>query len=549
MLFLSGWLRGLLTGFVVVAGAVGLGWCGSAWAQEGGSAVAGSVKFVKRTAPAFNHFMEDPAFQSWISQNFWRAEVVSPYFDDKTSWYPHGLVYRDLYALYTGAGYTSEHESWILRDGAGERLYIPWGCTNGTCPQYAADVGNPEFRHAWITEAKAEVEKGYAGLWIDDVNLEFQVGNGAGEHVAPIDPRTGETMTEHAWQEYVVTFLEEIRNALPGVEILENSIWYAGGPERWKNPLVKRQIASANDINLERGVNDEGLTGGNGAWSLKTFLSFIDDIHAASRNVILDGFDNSPTGREYSLACYFLISTGNDGLGNAAMTPENWWPAYNIELGAPEGPRTEWQGLLRRNFADGITLVNEPDAPTRTVTLPAPMYTTAGAIVNSVTLGAANGAILRYEPASPPTGPTEPPPGPPPPNASTGTPVGSTPTDGATGTPREPTEAAPGAQGRAPTDPVQVILKARSTHRGRAIILHGRVLSANTGRVQIRLQRRGRGRWIKTGELTASVRTAGRFATTLRYLPHGHYRVQATYLPAPKLHTANSPPVAFAVAT
>ena len=121
--------------------------------------------------------------------------------------------------------------------------------------------------------------------------------------------------------------------------------------------------------------------------------------------MILDGASNTPTGREYSLAAYYLISTGNDGLGNGAMTPENWWPAYNEDLGTPEGPRREWEGLLRRDYTDGIALVNEPDAPTRTVALPAPMYNTEGAVVTGVTLGAASGAVLRYvEPPSPGSG-------------------------------------------------------------------------------------------------------------------------------------------------
>ena len=35
------------------------------------------------------------------------------------------------------------------------------------------------------------IAKGYKGIFVDDVNLAFNVGNGAGQTVAPIDPRTG----------------------------------------------------------------------------------------------------------------------------------------------------------------------------------------------------------------------------------------------------------------------------------------------------------------------------------------------------------------------
>jgi hypothetical protein len=160
------------------------------------AAGAGAVKFVKQADTSFNSFTEAPTaeFEAWMNQHFWRAEVFSPYFDDKTGWYRHGWDYKDLYALYTGSAYAASHEDWILRGPSGNPMYIPYGCANGSCPEYAADVGNVEFRHAWIAAAKQEIEKGYIGLWIDDVNLEFRVGNAAGEQEAPIDPRTGQPM-------------------------------------------------------------------------------------------------------------------------------------------------------------------------------------------------------------------------------------------------------------------------------------------------------------------------------------------------------------------
>src|SRR6478609_3403328 len=308
-------------------------------ATASSSAEAGGVKFVKRTDSSFDRFTSAPtaAFTAWMNQNFWRAEVFSPYFDDKTAWYPHGWAYRDLYALYNGSSFASSHPEWILRDAAGNPLYIPYGCSGGGCPQYAADIGSPSFRQSWIATAKEEVAKGYAGVWIDDVNLEMRVGNGAEHEVAPIDPRTGLAMTTQTWREYVATFVEEIRRALPGVELVHNSIWFAGGAERDSNQFVRREIAAADYINLERGVNDPGLTGGSGQWSLQALLSFIDRVHAAGDGVILDGGDSTQAGREYSLASYFLISSGNDGVGLGSMTPENWWSAFSVDLGAAEG--------------------------------------------------------------------------------------------------------------------------------------------------------------------------------------------------------------------
>jgi Hypothetical glycosyl hydrolase family 15 len=488
-------------------------------AAAGSSGEAGRVKFVKRTDSSFDRFTSAPtaAFTAWMNQNFWRAEVFSPYFDDKTAWYPHGWTYRDLYALYNGSSFASSHPEWILRDAAGNRLYIPYGCSGGTCPQYAADIGSPSFRQAWIANAKAEVAKGYAGLWIDDVNLEMRVGDGAEHEVAPIDPRTGLAMTSQIWREYVATFVEEIRRALPGVEIVHNSIWFAGGAERDSNQFVRREIAAADYINLERGVNDPGLTGGPGQWSLQALLSFIDRVHAAGKGVILDGGDSIQAGREYSLASYFLISSGNDGVGLGSMTPENWWSAFNIDLGAAEGQRVSWQGLLRRDYSNGLVLVNEPQTPTRTVALPRPMLTTTGAVVSSVTLAAGQGAVLRYaNPAA--AAPAQA-------NAAVAAPVGSS-------ISFRLARSDHGAKVLRASGPAIALAVQVRVHRGAATaFVRGHLSAATGGRMRVRLQTRRHGRWVRARALSRPLRAGGLFYATLNGLHAGRYRIRAIYAP------------------
>ena len=110
-------------------------------------------------------------------------------------------------------------------------MYIPYGCDNGSCPQYAGDPGNPDFRNWWISNAKRVLSHGYKGLWIDDANLVFRVSDGNGNFRAPHDPRTGQDMTEDAWRGYVAGFLQQIRSSIPDTELVHNSIWFAGGPD------------------------------------------------------------------------------------------------------------------------------------------------------------------------------------------------------------------------------------------------------------------------------------------------------------------------------
>ena len=73
--------------------------------------------------------------------------AYAPYFDSRLSWSSKAWVYQSAYAIYPGgARRRAQHPEWILRDAAGNKLYIPFGCSGGTCPQYAGDIGNPAFR-------------------------------------------------------------------------------------------------------------------------------------------------------------------------------------------------------------------------------------------------------------------------------------------------------------------------------------------------------------------------------------------------------------------
>jgi hypothetical protein len=507
---------------------------GTAFAAEG------SVRMVKRHGSEFDRYTTSAtsATRDWINAKMTRMLVFTPYFDNKTAWFKGGWLYQDVYAIYTEGDVATQHPDWILRDGAGRKLYIPWGCSGGTCPQYAGDITNAAFRRSQIDRAKAAVARGYRGLWLDDVNLEFRVGDGTGRQVAPIDSRTGKPMTWTAWRDAMATFVEEFRAAVPAsVEIVHNSIWFAA-PGRDADPYVRRQIAAADVINLERGVNDDGLTGGAGEWSLNAFLAFVDRVHAMGKAVVFDAYDDTAAGREYSLASYLLISNGRDGLGESHAGPDNWWAGWDVDLGPAAGARTTWNGLMRRDFAGGTVLVNEPGAPARTVQLPRPMRTVGGATVTSVTLSGSRGAVLLGPPTE--AGPGDPPApgtvtGPPPASEPTEPPSASEPAGpSSSGEPMTPaTEAAPSSS--APRSPATVGSQPRSepllvhvTRRGRVVRVRGRAPAATGGRAELALQRRRHGRWTVVRRRTVRVDAAGRFAARFGPLRPARYRAFAS---------------------
>lgn len=362
--------------------------------QRGGE---GTVRFVGSADSSFDQYTVDKnaSYGAFLRSHMWRMIAYAPYFNDKTSWYPKAWLYQDAYAIYHGSLLSKQHPEWILHDAAKNPLDIPFACSAGVCPQYAADISNAAFRSHWIAEAKAQLLHGYRGLFIDDVNMEFRVSNGQGQETVPIDRLTHKPMTYEAWRSYMAQFMEQIRRAIPKTEVVHNVIWFANSPTRTADPYIRREIAAANYVNLEHAVSGLGATNDTSHPAFSTFLAYIDAVHALGAGVILDSHETDRHPTEYALASYFLISEGMDGFTAGGMTPTHWWRGFDVNLGNAVGPRKNWNGVLRRDFAAGMVLVNEPGAASQTISLTPAMRDLDGRRVTSVTLAPASGVVLK----------------------------------------------------------------------------------------------------------------------------------------------------------
>ena len=167
--------------------------------------------------------------------------------------------------------------------------------------------------------------------------MELRISDGNGNLQWPVDPRTGDDDDRaESWRRYMAEFMEQIRRELPGAEIVHNSLWFDGDAD----PYIRRQHDAADLIEIERGINDSGLRGGEGGVSLRTLFKLIDRLHAKGKGVMLDASAPTAAERMYGLAGYFLISAGRDAMGNyQAGTPEDWWSGYDTDLGEALGPR------------------------------------------------------------------------------------------------------------------------------------------------------------------------------------------------------------------
>jgi hypothetical protein len=120
--------------------------------------------------------------------------------------------------------------------------------------------------------------------------------------------------------------------------------------------------------------------------------------------------------RLYDPANYMLVKWNRTYLFYFAADTLEWYPEWEIDLGAPVAAPTNvdalaWQGVYRRDFANGSVLVN-PGTSTVSPTLAAPMQrldpqgggavpadgtptaTVASAPVTSFSLAPGSGAIL-----------------------------------------------------------------------------------------------------------------------------------------------------------
>jgi hypothetical protein len=360
---------------------------------------AGAVQFMEHTSSATDSYTNNPTLdqQQWMRDHWQRAIVSTSYWDSRLSWFPNGWVYQNAYAIYNPSTLATQHPEWILKDAAGNKLYIPWGCSGSSCPQYAADIGDAGWRAYLIGQCKALIARGYKGIYLDDVDMDMNVGNAAGQHVAPLDPRTGQLMTDTAWKGYFADFMEQLRTALPGAEIVHNAVWFAGGGQHdGTNPYIVRQIQAADYVNLERGFNDGGLTGGTGSWSVYALMRYVDNVHSDGAHVIFQSYATTPTAEEYNLAGYLLVNDGLDLVNTSGGSlPGQWWSAYDTNLGDATGGRYLWNGVWRRDFTGGFVLLNEPGATMKTLALAGTFTNSSGQQVTAVSLGAAQGAVFR----------------------------------------------------------------------------------------------------------------------------------------------------------
>ena len=204
---------------------------------------------------------------------------------------------------------SADHPDWILKDDAGNLLWIPFNCRNGQCDAYAADFTNPAVIDFQCKQVKAIKAAGFAGLWLDNANMDIRCSDGAGNIVTPagID---GET-----WARAMAHFLEAIRAAAPPpFKIIHNPLRNSTAPAEY----IARQITACDRVNLEYGFSWGGPT----LKAIAQTKAFIDLCHNLGRPVIIEE-TGTPVNLADTCAAFDAFCARDDWFALDTLTAEN----------------------------------------------------------------------------------------------------------------------------------------------------------------------------------------------------------------------------------
>jgi len=295
---------------------------------------------------------------------------------------------RDLDGRSNWVGWTqaSANPEWYLLGRNGHRLVFRHYPT-----ARVMDVGDPAYQAAGAGRVAATASAdGFDGVFLDDANASLQWVIAGGESECVMYPTTAQ------WQAAVYSFLQDVAPTLhkAGLKVVANvggSTVTPGLWERWNGPI---------DGAMEESFTNDG-TGrdsvANGQWPTKLGHALWSE---ANGKLALDhAVTATRTGARYGLATMLLAANGqNLYSASTGYSQEVWWPEYRTanHLGYPLGPyRVLSNGVYRRDFSNGVVLVNPHLHAHGPVRLGGTYVGSGLGRVRSVTLKARSGVVLE----------------------------------------------------------------------------------------------------------------------------------------------------------
>jgi hypothetical protein len=257
----------------------------------------------------------------------------------------------------------NSHEAWFWHNPSKQRV------TSDQDRKLLMNVSDPGFRAYWRDSIAAQVEAGdYDAVFLDSASpalLQWEAR-------APADPRLlgkGARDTKlpefggrnwiAAWEEWI----KELDSALAakGIPLIPNAGAFA---TTWDNT----------DYSLTAGVFSEGfLDPGLTTVDWKAAMNATLALVRKNKIVILQNYLGSASDlakRRYLLASYLLAKGSRTYVFYLASSILEWYPEWTLDLGAAQKTAATvddflWNGIYRRDFANGVVLVNPTTSPVR----------------------------------------------------------------------------------------------------------------------------------------------------------------------------------------
>jgi len=265
---------------------------------------------------------------------------------------------------------SENHPDWFLLDTNGQRIPTSPGGN-----YYRMDPGNPDWRNFFVTRVlEFQAQKGWSGLFLD--NLEASLSK-----VQQDGKKSAKYPDDASYQAAVLGFLQylEVNYSQP-----------------YNRPVVANIIARRDEATwftylqyLDGAMQERWSVD----WSLETYVSedkWKSDMALAEKTqsqgkyiiLVAPGNEADANRQNFAFASYLLISNGKAAFrySNSTTYLYAWlYSNYQVDLGAPLGPRYPSGSLWRRDFTKGFVTVdpvnhtatistNPPSAPTSTAT-------------------------------------------------------------------------------------------------------------------------------------------------------------------------------------
>jgi hypothetical protein len=261
------------------------------------------------------------------------------------------------------------HETWFWHNASGGRV------PSSADGKLLMNVSNSEFAAYWADSvAKQTVAGEYDGVFLDSASPALLQGECGGT-----DPRLAGTAAStqsfaelggQTWSAAWGSWMNNLDTSLAGlgIPLIPNT-----------SPFVTTWDKS--DYNRTAGIFVEGFA--DPSFSLTDWKASTNQIlktASAGKIVILQNYLSAPSElarRYYYLVNYLLVKGNRSYLFYFANGTLEWYPEWQIDLGAPSTTPANvdalaWQGVYRRDFANGIALLN-PGTTAVSVTLPSAM--------------------------------------------------------------------------------------------------------------------------------------------------------------------------------